>query len=246
MSSLLKGTPYEALEANIQKSIGRKLQKRGKISDEKNVDSNSRKRQRSSGVDTKSSEVATPSHTASLEVPRLQSSVGGRDWSLKRPKKSNSDSIPESTETENPFNNNRTIYIQGLPFDAADEQVADFFKECGEVLSCRLPKWHDSGKLKGYGHVEFKSSASVLKALELNGEYMGDRYIIIERPQTPRALQSLANAETKSRAKPAGCKTVFVKNLPYDGKLSMTAVLICSILEFHLVYWSMCHGVSHC
>lgn len=112
------------------------------------------------------------------------------------------------------FINNRTVYVQGLPFTATEEDVRAFFKEVGEITSVRLPKWHDSGNLKGYGHIEFRRADSATKALDLNGEYLKDRYLTIDRPQVPR---SLANAETREpTAKPAGCRTIFIKNLPYE------------------------------
>lgn len=48
----------------------------------------------------------------------------------------------------------------------------------------------------------------------MNGEYLKDRYLTIDRPQVPR---SLANAEARELTeKPAGCRTIFIKNLPYE------------------------------
>jgi hypothetical protein len=41
------------------------------------------------------------------------------------------------------------------------------------------------------------------------------RYLTVARPNTPRALGS-SGGETAHRALPPGCKTVFVRNLPYD------------------------------
>jgi RNA recognition motif-containing protein len=113
-----------------------------------------------------------------------------------------------------PYCNDRTVYIEGLPFEATDEQIAAFFKDVGDVKSIRLPRWHDSGKLKGYGHVEFKKADSATKALDLDGGYLGERYLSIARPQVPRAVSNpIALVPSE---KPAGCRTVFVKNLPYE------------------------------
>lgn len=131
--------------------------------------------------------------------------------------KSNSASSTNLQSTPDPnsqYTNDRTIYVQGLPFTATQEDITTFFKEVGEIASVRLPKWHDSGKLKGYGHVEFKRAESATKALDLSGEYLQDRYLTIDRPQQPRALS--AQCETQNSIKPAGCRTIFIKNLPYD------------------------------
>ena len=59
--------------------------------------------------------------------------------------------------------------MEGLPFDAAEDDVRSFFEDSGQIVSVRLPRWHDSGRLRGYGHVEFERSSSADKALELNG-----------------------------------------------------------------------------
>mmetsp|Transcript_12569 Transcript_12569/g.12983 ORF Transcript_12569/g.12983 Transcript_12569/m.12983 type:complete len:272 (-) Transcript_12569:79-894(-) len=126
----------------------------------------------------------------------------------KRTQKSNSNE-------ENRFTNDCTIYIEGLPFDATEGQISAFFQSCGPVVSIRLPKWHDSGRLRGYGHVEFENNESAAKALELDGHYMGKRYIKIDRPMVPRLLQQKSK-DISQTTRPAGCKIIFVKNLPYD------------------------------
>lgn len=111
-----------------------------------------------------------------------------------------------------PFVNDRTVYIQGLPFTATEEDVRQFLSEAGTIVSMRLPKWHDSSKLRGYGHVVFEDAESAEKALEMNGLYLQERYIKVERPLVPRALASGSGPTVK----PPGCKTIFIKNLPYD------------------------------
>jgi RNA recognition motif-containing protein len=66
--------------------------------------------------------------------------------------------------------NDRTIYVEGLPYAATEQDIRDFFEPCGSIQNIRLPRWHDSGRLRGYGHVEFHNSKSVKKALELDGK----------------------------------------------------------------------------
>ena len=71
---------------------------------------------------------------------------------------------------KNAFVNSRTIYIEGLPFTATDTQVNEYFRDCGKILSIRLPRWHDSGRLRGYGHVEFATDDAAAKAFDLDGK----------------------------------------------------------------------------
>jgi len=117
---------------------------------------------------------------------------------------------------ESDLYNGRTVYIEGLPFTATEEDITAFFDSsgCGAIKQMRLPRWQDSGRLKGNGHVEFLSAECVEKALKMNGKYMHQRYVKVERPLPPKTAQPTA---TKADITvPAGCKTVFVKNLPYD------------------------------
>lgn len=63
------------------------------------------------------------------------------------------------------------------------------------------------------GHVEFANAEMATKCLALDGCDMMNRYIKVARPMTPRLFQEKAKVET---AKPMGCRSVYVKNIPYD------------------------------
>lgn len=86
--------------------------------------------------------------------------------------------IHENTDKEFDISNqqsnftNRTVYIEGIPFTATETDIQNFFKDTGKIISIRLPKWHDSGRLRGYGHVEFENDQSAEKALEMDGKFL--------------------------------------------------------------------------
>jgi nucleolin len=44
---------------------------------------------------------------------------------------------------------------------------------------------------------------------------MGKRFIKVDRPMVPRLLQEKSK-DISQTTRPAGCRTIFVKNLPYD------------------------------
>ena len=138
------------------------------------------------------------------------------------------------------FANDRTIYIEGVPFKATEHDVREFFAPAGgAILSCRLPTWHDSGNLRGYGHIEFDSVEACEKAIELDGSYLKDRYIKVERPRVPRILQQAARDKSEI-LRPAGCKSVFVKNIPYDTTEDdvREAFKVCGVIDsVRLAVW---------
>lgn len=78
--------------------------------------------------------------------------------------------LNHETSDVNSLCNDKTVYIEGLPYDATDADILSFFESCGQIQSVRLPKWHDSGRLRGYGHVQFMSTESVKKAMDLDGD----------------------------------------------------------------------------
>ena len=133
----------------------------------------------------------------------------------------NKDGTTESTcinpALASKYVNEKTLYIEGLPFECSESDVREFFESCGAIMEVRLPRWHDSGRLRGYGHVVFTTLEGATAGLEMNGKYIGKRFIKVTIPMTPRALMSnptaIANA---TKSKPIGCKTIFIKNLPYE------------------------------
>lgn len=73
------------------------------------------------------------------------------------------------SEESNSYANDKTIYIEGLPYTGTEDDVRNFFSSIGHIASIRLPIWHDSARLRGYGHVEFTDSKYADKALGLDG-----------------------------------------------------------------------------
>ena len=119
-----------------------------------------------------------------------------------------------------------TVFIEGLPFTSTESDVRFFFTthDCHDIVQLRLPTWQDSGRLRGFGHVVFASQESRTRALsdEVNGKELGGRYITIKEANAPRAGTTAgaflgSGGGTAPRAQPDGCKTVFVRNLPYDA-----------------------------
>mmetsp|Transcript_26055 Transcript_26055/g.53744 ORF Transcript_26055/g.53744 Transcript_26055/m.53744 type:complete len:366 (+) Transcript_26055:100-1197(+) len=116
-----------------------------------------------------------------------------------------------------------TVFIEGLPFTSTEDDIRAFFDShgCQDILQMRLPKWQDSGRLRGFGHVVFNSMESKKRALsdEVNGKDIGGRYIAIKEANVPRP-GTTAGAGLGAggiREQPENCKTVFVKNLPYHA-----------------------------
>lgn len=161
---------------------------------------------------------ASLSHSADIAAKRSQNAESFKQ----------SQNHAASIDSGNVYVNNRTIYVEGLPFGSNEDEVRSFFQEScrsshGSIVSVRLPTWHDSGRLKGYGHVEFSSAEGALQAFDLDGcDYLDTgRFIKIASPKVPHAISAAAAAAASTTASgkknTVGCRTVFIKNLPYDA-----------------------------
>jgi len=123
------------------------------------------------------------------------------------------------------------VYVEGLSFDATEEDVRAFFAPSGEVLEVRLPRYQDSGKPKGYCHVRFRTADGVARATKQDGAHMMGRYLKIEKARVSRVLQQALTGERP--VQPEGCRSVFVKNLPYETNEEevRTAFMVCGKVQ---------------
>lgn len=62
----------------------------------------------------------------------------------------------------NPRNHDRkkSVFVGGLPFDAQEEQLWEFFKECGDIENVRIVRDAKTNIGKGIAYVQFAVSNS--------------------------------------------------------------------------------------
>ncbi|KAG7358722.1 RNA-binding protein [Nitzschia inconspicua] len=73
-----------------------------------------------------------------------------------------------------------TIRIFGLSYACTEDDVRQFFEECGIINKILFPKFEDSGRSKGYCGIWFASPKAVAKALELDGTEFQGRWLRIQ------------------------------------------------------------------
>jgi len=69
-----------------------------------------------------------------------------------------------------------TVFIGNLSYQISEDQVYEFFANCGTVKEIR---WNQ-GDFKGYGWVEFEDTSSPDEAMKLNGKDLSGRAIRID------------------------------------------------------------------
>jgi len=109
------------------------------------------------------------------------------------------------------------VFVKSLPFTTTQDEVLQFFNDCGTVENVNLLK-DRFGRLKGIGFIRFSTKEAATKAVAKNGKEFGGRTLVIElaqpkedRPQgiqrNPR--QGNGNGENRNGS------SVFVGNLSY-------------------------------
>jgi RNA recognition motif-containing protein len=111
------------------------------------------------------------------------------------------------------------VFVGGIPFSSTEADIRGFFEGhgCTSVAEVRIPKKDENGYARGYCHVRFDTPEDAAKAVSLSGETLGERWLQIK----PALAESKYNdrggrSSTVRTVQPAGCKTVFVRNLSFD------------------------------
>jgi RNA recognition motif-containing protein len=96
-----------------------------------------------------------------------------------------------ASTSPNSQNTQGTVYIEGISYDADDDDLKSMFEQVGPVVEVRMPRWNDSKKPKGYAHLVFKDAAHVKLAIDqLNGQRLMGRYLKVALPNAPKAAGS--------------------------------------------------------
>ncbi|CAO0799729.1 unnamed protein product [Mucor circinelloides] len=80
----------------------------------------------------------------------------------------------------------RSVFLGGLPFDTEEEELWEFFKDCGDIESVRAVRDAKTNVGKGFGYVQFKDRECVDAALALTDKkFRNKTKIRIQRCKIP-------------------------------------------------------------
>ncbi|KAI5109104.1 putative RNA-binding protein 19, partial [Silurus meridionalis] len=132
-------------------------------------------------------------------------------------------SIPSSQNKFDPATE-FTVKLRGVPFTVKEQQVREFMLPLKPV-AIRIAK-NKEGRISGNVYVDLHSEAEVERALKLDKDYMGGRYIEVFRvtnftdrktirgaPQERNFVSELKEDEEEEDVADSG--RLFVRNLPY-------------------------------
>ena len=109
--------------------------------------------------------------------------------------------MPRSSRSNSHDNDEleRTIFVNGLSYESTEDDVRDFFKECGDIERINLPRYQHSSKNVGYCHVRFSKDRYAKRALKLSGNYLDKRYLRIEMAQDTKSRRDRDDRSGRDR-----------------------------------------------
>ncbi|OQR97594.1 hypothetical protein ACHHYP_10208 [Achlya hypogyna] len=107
-----------------------------------------------------------------------------------------------------------SVRFANVPYNVTEESIREIFAHCGDISSIYFPKDKDTGRVLGYGFVEFVHSDSTDKALELDESEFHGRTLRVNYSHKTQKAKRFKN-------KPLGCKSVYVGNLSSDVNSGM-------------------------
>lgn len=105
----------------------------------------------------------------------------------------------------------RSVFLGGLPFDTEDEELWEFFKDCGDIESVRTVRDAKTNVGKGFGYVQFMDRECVDAALALTDKkFRNKTKIRIQRCKIPvseggtRDVKKKGKKNNAQNRKPSG------------------------------------------
>ena len=83
----------------------------------------------------------------------------------------------------------KNIYVGGLPYAVAEDQLQELFSAYGTVEVARVIIDRETGRSRGFGFVEMSSASEAEQAIQaLNGSQLDGRRLVVNeaRPQEKR------------------------------------------------------------
>jgi len=126
--------------------------------------------------------------------------------------------VDVDTKEEKGGNQECRVYAGNLSFHITEDAIKIFFADCGDIV--KFDWILDHGKFYGTCFLEFDTLSSAKKAVAMSGKVLLNRPIKLEFPRaklkTPKAKDE--RQATEKKARPEGCKTIFMGNLSFTIK----------------------------
>lgn len=75
----------------------------------------------------------------------------------------------------------KKLYVGNLSYDVTEDELSQFFSQCGQVTGARIIKDRDTGRSKGFGFVEMANDDEAAQAVSrMKGHDFKGRPIMVD------------------------------------------------------------------
>lgn len=114
------------------------------------------------------------------------------------------------------YDSTLSVFLGNLSFKSTEEEIREFFKDCGEIHSVRLVRDGNTGIGKGFGYVNFVSKDGVVLALQKNGQSINGREVRIDVHKYKKVASTTPKKLTERSQKYAKNKKGSIVKQPTD------------------------------
>lgn len=91
----------------------------------------------------------------------------------------------------------KLLFVKNLPYETTEDLVKQKFEKFGEVESVRLGRWNNTGRLKGFGYVAFKTTKGLKKAYKKDSITLAGRDLILDFETNSQPKNSFRDSKGK-------------------------------------------------
>lgn len=122
-----------------------------------------------------------------------------------------------------------TLFVNGVPYEAEEKEFLALFEAIGPIVKSSVPRWHDSGRLRGLAFITYGNKEDAEKAISaLNNYQFGGRLLRVHVDAKPDVSSRQhknelfvhspqKNNESAKHPRQAKNNVLFVDNIPWNA-----------------------------
>ncbi|XP_072259744.1 RNA-binding protein 12 isoform X1 [Pyxicephalus adspersus] len=114
--------------------------------------------------------------------------------------RSKSPSTQQRPRSRSPHEHGFCVFLKGLPYEAENKHVIDFFKNLDIVEDSIYIAYGPNGKATGEGFLEFRNEADYKIALNKHKQYMGSRFIQVHPINKSQMVEKIETIRKKMQS----------------------------------------------
>ncbi|KAG9473823.1 hypothetical protein GDO78_004237 [Eleutherodactylus coqui] len=103
----------------------------------------------------------------------------------------------QRSRSRSPHEHGFCIYLKGLPYEAENKHVIDFFKKLDIIEDSIYIAYGPNGKATGEGFLEFRNETDYKTALNRHKQYMGNRFIQVHPVTKGQMIEKIESIRKK-------------------------------------------------